>query len=140
MAKWLEFIESIQAALVANETLAGIPITVGKDIPIPNYPAIRLIRGQQGGAQRLRARHVSTQQTTEVIVETWEGSKETDPMDAYKKLKALEDKLDAALEAWADDPPDIDPNFYAEISGRAPGDETLTRPAVGTKITITIKY
>lgn len=141
MAEWLDFLQSIEKDFQQNPLLKGIRIDTGRDVPIPQYPAIRLIRGPQDGEQRLRARHVSTTQTIQVIIEAWEGSTDPNPMVAYAKLSALEEKITAALEAWADNPPfPAKQNFYAWISSRVPGDEALTRPAVGSKIVVNIKY
>lgn len=140
MARWLDLAKSIKSAFDADAGLDGISIQVGRDQPIPAYPAIRIRRGDGSGEQRLRARAVSAEKYQDILIEAWEGSNDPDPVVAYDKLAELEDKIDAALATWADAPPDIEFNFYPHITKRTPADETLTRPAVGTLITLTIKH
>lgn len=141
MATWYDFIISLKTALAADTTLTGIPIKVGRDEPVPKYPAIRIVRGEGAGEQRLRARGVGAKKTQEILIEAWEGSSDPDPLAAYALLEALENKLDTALAAWADSPTGMTTiQFYAHITKRSPANDSITRPAVGSQITVMIEY
>ena len=137
MAVWYDVHAALLASLQSSEHLAGITILPGRDKPVPDYPAVRIVRGDGGGDQRLRARTIGAKKTLEIIIEAWEGSQDPDPMVAYARLADLEDKIDAALGEWADT---LASNFYAHITRRRPANEELTRPAVGSQITLTIEY
>lgn len=141
MATWYDFIQSIYDSLTANATLAGVPVIVGKDEPFPKAAAIRLLRGDDTGERRLRARSVSTKKPIEIIVEVWEESQTTNPLAGYEKLATLEGKVDTALEAWADSPPELSGvQFYPAITRRVPSNDELTRPMVGSRATLQIDY
>lgn len=141
MATWYDFIQSIYDSLIANTDLTGVPVVVGKDEPFPKAAAIRLLRGEDTGERRLRARGVSTKKPIEIIVEVWEESQATNPLAGYAKLEALENRVDTALEAWADNPPGLSGvSFYPAIRRRVPANEELTRPMVGSRATLQIDY
>lgn len=141
MATWYAFLSSLAGSFERDAYLAGIPILVGRDEPFPKAKAIRIVRGDGGGEERLRARWAGAKKSLEIIIEAWEESQSVDPMAGYAKLDALETKIDGALANWADAPWGLsDVSFYAKVVRRTPANETITRPIVGSQITVQIDY
>jgi hypothetical protein len=141
MAAWYDFLKSIKSSFDASATLTGITVLVGRDQPIPQDSCIRILRGDGGGEMRLRARQVGSKKTLEIPIEVWATSHDVDPAVGYSALAVLEDKVYTALEAWADNPPDISSiQFYAHVTKGIVANEIETRPMYGTRITVSIEY
>lgn len=137
---WWTIVQNLVAWLQADANLASIADSIKPGIPasedIPEYPAIRVCRGNERGLTLL----TKGKSTITLYIYCWEGSDSQEPGDAYALLDALEQKVRTALTGWLlQVEAALKIKMDYEITDVS-GDGEMFRPAVGSCLTLVITW
>jgi len=129
---WYPVLDGFHAHLQAS--VGSVPVSLGGDAKIPNASGVIILRGPSVYGDPRR----SEESTTQVWVECWEYSENSDFSVGYSALAALEEKVVDAIRSFAMDGQSISGyRARAKLEG-VEGDGDVFRPSIGSRLSVTI--